>query len=62
MPRFKVYSAIAARVIAAAPSADLGELAAAFKTICAEQDLDYDGEITRKAIDAALNARRRRRA
>jgi hypothetical protein len=60
MPRFKAYCAIAARVLEATPDADLGELAAQFKLACAGQQIPYDGEITRKAIDAVINARRRR--
>lgn len=60
MPPLKAYFAIAKRLIAAAPDADLGELAAQFKAACADQRIVYDGEITRKAIDAVLHARRRR--
>lgn len=59
-PPFKAYCAIAKRVIAAGPEADLGELAAQFKTACAGQQLPYDGELTRRAIDAVFHARRRR--
>lgn len=60
MPPLKAYFAIAKRLVAAAPEADLGELAAQFKAACADQRIVYDGEITRKAIDAVLHARRRR--
>jgi hypothetical protein len=58
MPPFKAYCAIAKRIHAAAPDADLSELAEQFKTACAGQRIPYDGEITRKAIDAAIFARK----
>lgn len=57
---FKAYCAIARRVLEAAPDADLSELAEQFKCSCATQRIPYDGEITGKAIDAVLTARRRR--
>jgi hypothetical protein len=60
MPPFKAYCAIAKRVVQATPDADLSELAELFKCACAKQRIPYDGDITRKAIDAVINARRRR--
>lgn len=58
---FKMYCAIARRILeAAGTDADLGELAEQFKSACAGQQIPYDGEITRKAIDAVINARKRR--
>jgi hypothetical protein len=60
MPPFKVYCAIARRICEHAPQVDLGALAEQFKAACAAARLPYDGEITRKAIDAVLTARRRR--
>jgi hypothetical protein len=60
MPPFKAYCAIAKRVIAIAPNEDLGELAELFKMACADQKIPYNGELTRKVIDAVINGRRRR--
>jgi hypothetical protein len=57
---FKAYCAIAKRVLEATPDADLSELAELFKCACAKQRIPYDGSITRRAIDAVINARRRR--
>jgi hypothetical protein len=60
VPPFKVYCALARRLCEQAPQADLGDLAEQFKAACAAARLPYDGEITRKAIDAVQAARRRR--
>jgi len=61
-PPFKVFVALAARVLRETPSDDLGELAEHFKTACAQQGLDYGPETTRSAIDAAIRAHAKKRA
>ena len=66
-PPFKVYAAIAGCAVDQTPSGDLGEITEAFKGICVRQQIPYDGEIARKAIDAVLVSRlnvsrRKRRA
>jgi hypothetical protein len=58
MPPFKAYCAIAKRIVASRPEADLGDLAEQFKCVCADQRLPYNVEITQKALDAVLHARR----
>lgn len=60
--QFKVYAAIAAKVLRDAPTDDLGTLAEEFKCACAKQGLAYTGELAGKAIDAARAARARRHA
>ena len=60
--RFRVFAAIAADVIQHEGTEDLGELADAFKVACAKQGLQPGAELTRKAIDAAREARAKRRA
>jgi uncharacterized protein YdaU (DUF1376 family) len=59
---WKIYRAIAAKVVRESATDDLGELAEAFKSTCAKQGLEYPLDVPRKAIDGALAARARRRA
>ena len=60
---FKVYQAIAGCAIDEPPvTGDLGEIAARVKTICARADIPCDGETARKAIDAVIVGRSKRRA
>jgi hypothetical protein len=59
---FKVYAAIAAKVLDDERTDDLGRLTETFKRACVHQALPYTGELTRKAIDAARMARARRHA
>jgi uncharacterized protein YdaU (DUF1376 family) len=59
---FRVYCAIAGCALDAAPAtADLGELAARFKTICAKSQITCDVDTPRKALDAVIRARGNRR-
>ena len=61
-PPFKVYCAIAGCALEQAGGRDLGVITEAFKSICGRQQVPYDSEIARKAIDAVIVARSRRRA
>jgi len=61
---FRVYAAIAGKVLKQTEDLDLApsEIAEEFKRACAKQELPYDATITTKALDAAQAARTRRRA
>lgn len=60
---FKVYCAIAGCAIDEPPATgDLGEIRERVKTICARADIPCDGETARKAIDAVIVGRSKRRA
>jgi len=61
---FRVYAAIAARVLRQTADLDLtpGDQAEEVKRACAKQALPYDATVIRKALDAASAARARRRA
>jgi uncharacterized protein YdaU (DUF1376 family) len=60
---FKVYKAIAGCAIDEPPATgELGEITARMKTICARADIPCDGELARKAIDAVIVGRSKRRA
>lgn len=62
VPDFRVYCAIAKGAIEEADRFDLGEFADRFKTKCAKARLPLpDLDITRRAIDAVLHARQKRR-
>ena len=61
-PAFRVYCAIAGIALEEAQTTNLGIITDHFKTICARQQLRYDGEIARKAIDAVVHVRAKRRA
>jgi len=64
VPPFKIYAAIAARLLTQTADLDLSpsDLAEEFKRACAKQGLPYSAGIVQKAIDAASAARSRRRA
>ena len=64
LPPFKVYAAIAARVLAETADLELdaGTLAEELKRACARQQLPYHATVIQKALDAARVARLRRRA
>lgn len=61
---FKVYAAIAGRILKQTEDLDLdpGALAEEFKRACARQGLEYHAGIVQKAMDAAQAVRARRRA
>jgi uncharacterized protein YdaU (DUF1376 family) len=60
---FKLYKAIAGCAMDEPPaSGELGEITARMKTICARADIPCDGELARKAIDAVIVGRSKRRA
>jgi uncharacterized protein YdaU (DUF1376 family) len=61
---FRVYAAIAARVLTAAEGLDCdpGTLAEQVKIACAKQTLPYNSTIVQKALEAAQVARARRHA
>lgn len=61
-PPFKTYCAIAALAVDEAQTDDLGAIAEVFKVHCARQRIPYGADITRKAIDAVIRSRARRRA
>lgn len=63
-PPFKVYNAIATRVLAETADLDLdvGTLVEEIKRACAKQAVPYNATIVHKAMDAAQTARARRRA
>lgn len=61
-PPFKTYAAIAALALDETPTDDLGAIAETFKSLCARQQIPYDADITRRAIDAVIRSRARRRA
>jgi hypothetical protein len=58
---FSVYAAIATRALDESLREDrdesLGNVAERFKRLCADQRKPYDGEITRRAVAAAVTAR-----
>jgi hypothetical protein len=64
-PAFKVYAAIASRAIDTSlrvdRSDDVSNISEHFKRACVEDRLPYDGDIARKAIDAALHAREKKK-
>jgi hypothetical protein len=65
-PAFKRYAAIASAVLQELAydrkHDDLGTATEAFKRRCAKQGLPYDGDVARKAIDAAQHARDKKAA
>ena len=61
---FKVYAAIAGRLLKQTEDLDLApsDLAEEFKRACAKEGLDYHASIVQQALDAAQAIRGRRRA
>ena len=58
---FRVYAAIATKVLKETEDLDLApsEIAEEFKRACAKQGLEYPAPTTQRALDAAQAARRR---